>query len=62
VARPYLWIVLSDYAHGSLDERAILMGAVARAGGHVVYLKTAANAALYRVRFDEPWLGMHGVR
>jgi Dolichyl-phosphate-mannose-protein mannosyltransferase len=62
VARPYLWIVLSDYAHGSLDERAVLMHAVARAGGSVVYMKTAANAALYRVRFEEPRLGVHGVR
>jgi bifunctional ADP-heptose synthase (sugar kinase/adenylyltransferase) len=51
VAKPYVWIVLSDYAHGPLDERAILMKAVQAAGGEVVYTKATADALLYRVRF-----------
>jgi hypothetical protein len=51
VAKPYVWIVLSDYAHGPLDERAILMKAVQAAGGEVVYTKATADAILYRVRF-----------
>jgi hypothetical protein len=50
-AKPYIWIVLSDYAHGPLDERAILMRAVQAAGGQVVYTKATADAVLYRVRF-----------
>lgn len=51
VAKPYVWIVLSDYAHGPLDERAILMRAVQVAGGEVLYSKATADAILYRVRF-----------
>jgi hypothetical protein len=50
-AKPYIWIVMSDYAHGRLDERAILMKAVEVAGGEVVYTKATADAVLYRVRF-----------
>jgi hypothetical protein len=51
-AKPYIWIVLSDYAHGRLDERAILMKAVQGAGGEVVYTQATADAVLYRVRFQ----------
>ena len=50
-AKPYAWIVLSDYAHGRLDERAILMRAVTAAGGQVVFTQAAPNAVLYRVLF-----------
>lgn len=50
-AKPYVWIVLSDYAHGRLDERAILMRAVTTAGGHVVFTRVLPNAVLYRVLF-----------
>ena len=50
-AQPYVWIVMSDYAHGSLDERAILMRAVQAAGGEVVYSSATADAVLYRVHF-----------
>ena len=51
-ARPHAWIVMSDYAHGPLDERAILMGAIQAAGGEVVYSSATADAVLYRVRFS----------
>jgi hypothetical protein len=50
-ARPYVWIVMSDYAHGTLDERAVLMQAVEAGGGEVVFTHAAADAVLYRVRF-----------
>lgn len=50
-AQPYIWIVIADYAHGPLDERAILMAAVAAAGGEVVFTRAASEAVLYRVRF-----------
>jgi hypothetical protein len=50
-ARPYVWIVMADYAHGSLDEGAILMRAVQAAGGEVVYSSATSDAVLYRVRF-----------
>ena len=50
-ARPYIWIIASDYAHGSMDERTILMKAVGAAGGEVVFSKAAADAMLFRVRF-----------
>jgi hypothetical protein len=50
-ARPYLWIIMSDYAHGPLDERAILMRAVQAAGGQVVDSNATAGAVLYRIRF-----------
>jgi hypothetical protein len=50
-ASPYVWVVMSDYVHGRLDERAILMKAVQAAGGEVVYTKAIAGAVLYRVRF-----------
>jgi hypothetical protein len=52
VARPYAWVVMSDYAHPRLDERAVLMAAVNDAGGKVVYKKETADAVLYRLRFD----------
>jgi len=50
-AKPYIWIVMSDFAHGLLDERAILLRAVHAAGGEVLYTKATADAVLYRVRF-----------
>ena len=50
-ARPHIWIVIADFTHGSLDEGAILMRAVAAAGGKVVFSRAAADAVLYRVRF-----------
>ena len=56
-ARPYVWIVMSDYAHGSLDEGAILMRAVQAAGGQVVYSSATADAVLYRVRFPPAPVG-----
>ncbi len=56
-AQPHVWIVMSDYAHGSLDERAILMRAVQAAGGEVVYSSATADAVLYRVRFPPARVG-----
>ena len=56
-ARPHVWIVMSDYAHGPLDERAILMRAVQAAGGEVVYSSATADAVLYRVRFPPAPVG-----
>jgi hypothetical protein len=53
-AKPFVWIILSDYAHGTLDERAILMKAVEATGGEVVDSSAAADAVLYRVRFPPP--------
>jgi hypothetical protein len=50
-ARPFIWVVLSDYAHGPLDEGAFLLKAVAAAGGEVVFRKAAADAELLRVYF-----------
>jgi bifunctional ADP-heptose synthase (sugar kinase/adenylyltransferase) len=50
-ARPYIWIIISDYAHGPLDEREILMTAVSAAGGKVVVTRATADAVLFRVRF-----------
>jgi hypothetical protein len=50
-ARPYIWIVISDYAHGPLDEREILMKAVSAAGGRVVFTRATADAVLFRVCF-----------
>jgi hypothetical protein len=51
-AEPYVWLVFSDYAHGALDERAILMDAVSAAGGEVVFTRSEPGAVLYRVRFQ----------
>jgi hypothetical protein len=48
---------MSDYAHGPLDERAILMRAVQAAGGEVVYSSATADAVLYRVRFHPAAVG-----
>jgi hypothetical protein len=53
-ARPYAWMVLSDYAHPNLDERALLMAAVDDAGGEVIYTNQTADAVLYRLRFNPP--------
>ena len=50
-ARPYAWIVMSDFAHPPLDERAALIAAVKDAGGQTVYSKETADAVLYRLRF-----------
>jgi hypothetical protein len=50
-ARPYIWIIISDYAHGPLDERAILMKTVSAEAGEVVFTRATADAVLYRVRF-----------
>ncbi len=50
-AKPFIWIILSDFEHGRLDERQILLKAVAAAGGQVIFSKTTADAALYRVQF-----------
>jgi hypothetical protein len=50
-AQPYIWILMSDYAHGRLDEREVLMKAVAAAGGEVVFSRATADAVLFRVRF-----------
>lgn len=50
-AAPYIWIVISDYEHGPLDEGEILMRAVAAAGGKVVFSRATADAILFRVRF-----------
>lgn len=50
-ADPYIWIVISDYEHGSLDEAAILINAVSAAGGQVVFRRATADALLFRVRF-----------
>jgi hypothetical protein len=52
-ANPYMWIVMSDYEHGTFDEGAILMKAVKAAGGDVAYTKRAPYAVLYRVRFAQ---------
>jgi hypothetical protein len=52
VARPYAWMVMSDFAHPGLDERLALLTAVNHAGGEVVYTKETADAVLYRLRFD----------
>jgi hypothetical protein len=62
VARPYVWIVFSDYSHGPLDERTILLRALVAAGAEVVYRKGAANAELYRVRFKQSALRFHAGR
>jgi hypothetical protein len=51
-ARPYVWTIMSDYVHGPLDERAILMRAVQAMGGQVVDSSAAAGAILYRIRFQ----------
>ena len=56
-AKPYIWVVMSDYAHGRLDERAILMKAVQAAGGEVVYTKATADAVLFRIRFPPTPVG-----
>ena len=50
-ARPYAWIIMSDFAHPPLDERAALIAAVKDAGGETVYVKATAAAVLYRLRF-----------
>jgi hypothetical protein len=50
-ARPYIWIIMADYTHGPLDERAILMKAVSAVGGEVVFTRATADAVLFRVRF-----------
>jgi hypothetical protein len=50
-ARPYIWIVISDYVHGPLDEAVVLLRAVQAAGGELVFSKAAADAMLVRVRF-----------
>jgi Dolichyl-phosphate-mannose-protein mannosyltransferase len=51
-ARPYIWMILADYAHGPLDERAILMKAVTAAGGEVVFTSVTPDAILVRLRFS----------
>jgi hypothetical protein len=51
-SRPYAWLVMSDFAHPGLDERAALMTAVDDAGGEVVYTRETADAVLYRLRFQ----------
>ncbi len=51
-ARPYIWMILADYAHGPLDERAILMKAVTAAGGEVVFTSITPDAVLLRLRFS----------
>ena len=53
-ARPFIWIVLSDFTHRGADERQVLMEAVKRAGGEVVYTRSSPDAVLYRVRFSGP--------
>jgi hypothetical protein len=50
-ARPSIWILLSDFEHGGIDERQILIEAVERSGGQVVYSRSTADAVLYRVQF-----------
>jgi hypothetical protein len=50
-ARPYAWVVMSDFVHPPLDERGALIAAVRDAGGEAVYSKETADAVLYRVRF-----------
>jgi Dolichyl-phosphate-mannose-protein mannosyltransferase len=50
-ARPFVWVVMSDYAHPQLDERVSLMTAVREAGGEMVYARETAAAVLYRLRF-----------
>jgi hypothetical protein len=50
-ARPFAWIIMSDFAHQSLDERAVLIAAVREAGGETVYTHETAAAVLYRIRF-----------
>jgi hypothetical protein len=50
-ARPFIWILLSDFEHGGIDERQILIEAVERSGGHVIYSRSTADAVLYRVQF-----------
>jgi hypothetical protein len=50
-ARPHIWIVMADFTHGSLNEGAILMRAVAATRGKVVFSRDAADAVLLRVRF-----------
>jgi hypothetical protein len=49
--RPYVWMILADYVHGPLDERAILLKAVSAAGGQVVFTRVTPDAVLYRIRF-----------
>jgi hypothetical protein len=51
-ARPYTWVVMSDFAHPHLDERVALLAALKGAGGEVVYTNETADAVLYRVRFQ----------
>jgi hypothetical protein len=50
-ARPYAWVVMSDFEHPGLDERAPLLAALKGAGGEVVYTNESADAVLYRLRF-----------
>jgi hypothetical protein len=50
-AQPYVWVVLSDFAHPRLDERAALLAALKGAGAEVVYTNETADAVLYRLRF-----------
>jgi hypothetical protein len=51
-AQPYAWVVMSDFDHPPLDERAALLAALKGAGGEVVYTKESADAVLYRFRFQ----------
>jgi hypothetical protein len=51
-AHPFIWIIMSDFAHQHVDEARILMQAVQAQGGTVVYSRVTAQAVLYRIRFD----------
>lgn len=50
-ARPYAWVVMSDFTHPPLDERSALLSAVEEAGGEMTYANESADAVLYRFRF-----------
>ena len=51
-AKPFIWILMSDFTHAGADEHQILMESVKKAGGTAVYRKPAANAVLYRIKFQ----------
>lgn len=52
VAKPTLWMVFTDYLHGRQNDAVALLEAITRTGGTVVSRRQAADAAVYRIRFD----------
>ncbi len=59
-AHPHIWIILADFTHGRLNEGAILMRAVAAAGGKVVFKRASADAVHLRLRFPTQRAESHG--